>query len=300
MTQICTKLSDERMKLMMDMVKIGSKIASARKNAGFTQDELAERIGVTAQAVSKWENGRNLPDLENLLLIAELTAVPYTALLDMEEKTAQYEIRDRLFQEENMYTRVKTTALSGGMTQTYRALSFMREHHAGQYRDAGRYSDAKVMYINHPLMMACQALAFGVRDDALLAAILLHDVVEDTDVSLDQLPFDDEVKHIVDLVTFRQPEGMSKAEAKREYFTRIRSSGKACVVKIIDRCNNVSTMVGKFSRQRLDKQIKETEEYILPLIRELKNNYPEYSDLAFLVKYHIISVLEAVKVFSME
>lgn len=284
------------------MAKIGGRIMRARKKAGFTQEELAEKIGVTPQAVSKWENGHNLPDLENLLRIAELTNVPYSALLEDSSRGGmeQFVIRDRLFQEDNMYTRMKTTALTENLTQTYRALSYMRERHAGQFRKMGKHSTAQVQYINHPLMMACQALAFGVRDDALLAAILLHDVAEDTGVSAEELPFSEEVRQIVDLVTFRIPAGMTKAEAKDTYYAGIKANGKACVVKIIDRCNNVSTMAGKFKPEKIAEHVLETEKYILPLMRELKNNYPEYSDLAFLVKYHIISVLETVKVLSLD
>ena len=172
--------------------------------------------------------------------------------------------------------------------------------HAGQFRKMGKYSTEQVRYINHPLMMACQALAFGIRDDALLASILLHDVVEDTGVPLEELPFGPEVREIVGLVTFSVPAGMTKQQAKDAYYAKIRTNGKACVAKIIDRCNNVSTMVGKFRPEKIAEHVLETERYILPLTRELKNNYPEYSDLAFLVKYHIISVLEAVKVLSME
>ena len=42
----------------MDTVMIGRNIAEARKRAGLSQEKLAEKIGVTAQAVSKWENGQ--------------------------------------------------------------------------------------------------------------------------------------------------------------------------------------------------------------------------------------------------
>ena len=282
----------------MKTEQIGKAITEARKKCGMTQEQLAEKIGVTAQAVSKWENGRNLPDLENLMLIAELTNTPYPILL-AEDGTGCGElsvpIRSRLFNEDNMFTRVKTFALSEQLTETYKALPFMRTQHMGQFRKKAKYTHEMIPYINHPLLMACQAHALGIRDDALLAAILLHDVVEDTGVRLSELPFSEEVRQLVGLVTFSVPEGMSKTEAKDQYYAAISENGKACLIKIIDRCNNVSTMAGSFNREKLLSYIEETEHYILPLADTLKVRYPEYSDAAFLIKYQIISILETIK-----
>ena len=51
----------------MDMMKIGGYILHLRKAAGMTQKELAEQLGVSFQAVSKWENGDALPDTGLLL-----------------------------------------------------------------------------------------------------------------------------------------------------------------------------------------------------------------------------------------
>lgn len=47
----------------MDAAKVGTTIANRRRGLGMTQQELAELIHVTNKAVSKWENGRNFPDL---------------------------------------------------------------------------------------------------------------------------------------------------------------------------------------------------------------------------------------------
>lgn len=47
---------------MMDQIKIGKFIAEKRKEKGITQSELAEKLGITDRAVSKWETGRCLPD----------------------------------------------------------------------------------------------------------------------------------------------------------------------------------------------------------------------------------------------
>ena len=282
----------------MDMVRIGICIANARKRAGFTQEELAEKCGVSVQAVSKWENGHNLPDIENLMHIAEITNTTYSMLLGRDiggEEPGLLNIRNRLFRENNMFTRMRTVASGEGLEETYKALQFMRQQHAGQFRKRSKYSVEKVLYINHPLMMACQAHALGIRDDVLLAAILLHDVVEDTGITLEELPFSDEVREIVGLVSFFVPEGMTKKQATEQYYEGISGNAKACVVKLIDRCNNVSTMAGSFTRRKMIQYIKETEQYVLPLADILKNQYPEYSDLSFLVKYHILSVIETIK-----
>lgn len=281
----------------MDMRNIGMKISEARKKALLTQEQFADRIGVSVQAVSKWENGHNLPDIENLMLIAEITNCPYRFFLEPEsdDKEHGFAVRDRLFQEEGMFTRLRSIASSEGLNETYRALQYIRERHAGQFRKPGLYSKEKVPYINHPLLMACHAHALGIRDDALLASILLHDVAEDTGIAAEELPFSDEVRTIVGLLTFSVPEGKTKEEAKAEYYKKISENGKACVVKVIDRCNNVSTMAGSFSKEKLEEYIIETEKYIIPLTTVLKNAYPQYSDIAFLIKYQILGLIETIK-----
>ena len=282
----------------MNTDAIARAIKKARESCCLTQSMLAKQMGVSVQAVSKWENGKNLPDIENLFLIAELTNTPYQTLLSADLGKCEAEhisFRERLFHEDNMYTRMKAVSLAEDLPETFKALQYMRKQHMGQFRKQGKFSHELVQYINHPLLMACHAHALGVRDDTLLAAILLHDVVEDTDVTLAELPFSEEVRTIIGLVTFSVPNGMTKGEAKEAYYAQISQNAKACVVKIIDRCNNVSTMAGSFSREKIFEYIDETERYILPLTDILKNEYPAYCDLAFVVKYQIFSLIETTK-----
>ena len=47
---------------LMEQEKIGKFIAKCRKEQNFTQANLAEKLGITNQAVSKWENGKSMPD----------------------------------------------------------------------------------------------------------------------------------------------------------------------------------------------------------------------------------------------
>ena len=60
---------------------LGKRIVSHRKRLGLTQDQLAERLGVTAQAVSKWENDLSCPDITTLPKLAEIFGTSTDALL---------------------------------------------------------------------------------------------------------------------------------------------------------------------------------------------------------------------------
>ena len=54
---------------------IGESITKLRKKHGMTQEQLAQTIGVSAQSVSKWENGTNMPDIMLLPVIADIFGV---------------------------------------------------------------------------------------------------------------------------------------------------------------------------------------------------------------------------------
>lgn len=64
---------------------LGKRIVQNRKRLGLTQDQLAEKLGVTAQAVSKWENYQSCPDITILPRLAEIFGITTDALLGREE-----------------------------------------------------------------------------------------------------------------------------------------------------------------------------------------------------------------------
>ena len=70
----------------MNSEKIGKFIYDLRKKYNLTQKELADKLSVTAQAVSKWENGRGVPDIEILKKLSEEFNVSITELIEGEEK----------------------------------------------------------------------------------------------------------------------------------------------------------------------------------------------------------------------
>ena len=62
---------------------LGQQITSARKEKGMTQEMLAEQLGVTRQAVARWETGKALPGTANLFMLRQLLGIPLEAA-DME------------------------------------------------------------------------------------------------------------------------------------------------------------------------------------------------------------------------
>lgn len=69
---------------------IGEQIKAARKAKGVSQEELAVRLGVVRQTVSKWENGMSVPDADVLIKIAELLDVPVSQLLGSSRRAAAF------------------------------------------------------------------------------------------------------------------------------------------------------------------------------------------------------------------
>lgn len=67
---------------MLDMKKMGEQITSLRQRNKFTQEKLAEKLGISSQAVSKWENGNAVPGVALLLKMSELFHCPVDVILN--------------------------------------------------------------------------------------------------------------------------------------------------------------------------------------------------------------------------
>lgn len=73
----------------MNQEKIGKFIASCRKEQGFTQTVLAEKLGITDRAISKWETGRNLPDAAIMPELCDLLNIQLSELFHGERMTME-------------------------------------------------------------------------------------------------------------------------------------------------------------------------------------------------------------------
>ena len=73
----------------MNQEKIGKFILSIRKSNHLSQSKFAEILGVTSQAVSKWENGRGIPDIEILKKISEEFHVEISEIINGERNNSK-------------------------------------------------------------------------------------------------------------------------------------------------------------------------------------------------------------------
>lgn len=83
-------------------MELGKKIKQLRFKAGMTQEQLADRIGIGAQSVSKWENSVAMPDITTLPLIAEVFGVSIDDLFDLTNEQRLNRIENRLDAEDEL------------------------------------------------------------------------------------------------------------------------------------------------------------------------------------------------------
>ena len=83
-------------------MELGKKIKRLRFKAGLTQEQLAEKLGVGAQSVSKWENAVAMPDITTLPLLAEIFGVTIDDLFDLTTEQRLNRIENRLDAEEEL------------------------------------------------------------------------------------------------------------------------------------------------------------------------------------------------------
>ena len=146
-------------------MSIGTNIKRLREERKFTQEQVADALDVSFQAVSAWERNEYRPDIDKLIRLAELFDVSVSAIA--EEKRNTFKTKEAIYNWEHMKTYVKTTAKHFKMSNAYISADYAVEAHEGQKR---KKSDTP--YIYHPLIIACHALSMDIHDDEIIAASL--------------------------------------------------------------------------------------------------------------------------------
>ena len=113
-------------------MSIGTNIKSLREERKLTQEQVAESLGITFQAVSSWERDEYKPDTGKLIKLAELFDVSVSAIA--EEKRKTFKTKETIYNWEHMKTYVKTTARNFKLKDTLKAVDYAVEAHQGQNR----------------------------------------------------------------------------------------------------------------------------------------------------------------------
>lgn len=268
---------------------IGERIKAARKAKGLSQEQLGEKLGVSFQAVSTWEQGKFIPDSDHLPALSRVLGLSLDSLFAEEEK--QWELKPINFNPSHMFTFVKGRAQMLVMPQTLAVMDLLRYAHGGQERTSKYGFDTG--YMVHPLTMACHALAMGLKDDDIIAACIAHDMVEDSDLKPEDLPVNERVREVIRLVSYNTYDE-SRPDLDDVYFENIRKNPLACLIKCLDRCNNMAGMADSFSRRRMARYTALTDKYY-PEILEVVKKVPEWNDAWWLLRYQLTTMTETFK-----
>ncbi len=269
----------------------GERIAKARKAKKLSQEDLGERLGLSGQAVSTWERDEYLPDTKNLIALADALDVTLDSLL---REDNGWEMKPVNGYFGHMFTFVKGRAQVYRMPQTLKVLDLLRSVHGWQDRWS-KYGFSTT-YMVHPLTMACHALAMRLRDDDVIAAALAHDMVEDSRnpaLKPEDLPVNERVREAVRVMS-KNLYDRSKPDWEKTYFAEIRRNPLACLIKCLDRVNNLAGMADAFDRVGMVKYTAETDQYYPDLLEEVKK-VPEWNDAWWLLRYQMTSMLETFK-----
>ena len=266
-------------------MSIGNRIKLTRINNKLTQEQVADSLNISYQAVSSWERDLSVPDVYNLIDLAKLFDVSVSYLI---EEKPDFNTNKIFYDYNHMKTYIQTYDKNNKLSNTLKALPYAVKAHEGQC-----LKKSDIPYISHPLNMVCHLLAMNIDDDAIIAATLLHDVIEDCNKTIDDLPVDDEIKEIVLLLSHEKVNDSNRSKMLKEYYDNISKNPKASLIKLVDRCNNLTKMSWGLSRERMYRMIKETDIYILSLLDVIKNT--EYDNAKWLLSYQINTTLDIYK-----
>ena len=250
-------------------MSVGKQIRLFRKKAGLTQEQLAESLDVSFQAVSSWENEVYLPDVERLTKIAECLGIGVNRLLE-ETKLPEWTLRERLADEAHMHTMLKAMLKHGGWSNAYRALGFIDTCCTADLAPARR-----------AMHTACHALALEIANDEVLTLLLLAGLAKEKNIPEIETALPEEYRDDFRALTCDNAGSPLSPEAQ--------------LAQCIDCVFVLSTAAIDLSRPEAVTVVNKAEQMVLPLLKTLKNEKPEWNNAVYLLRYQILALIEAFK-----
>jgi len=139
--------------------------------------------------------------------------------------------------------------------------------HAGQIRDDGSE------YITHPIKVFLMLISVGIVNDIILASALLHDVIEETAITKKDLEelFGKDVADVVTLLSKKKP------ISSHRYYFQIGKDIRAILIKSADRMCNIADIVDIYTKERMERYVRETEKYILKMLEKSSLKKSKYN-----------------------
>lgn len=142
----------------------GERLREIRRARGFTQREFAERLSISFQSVSKWENGSNFPSVSMIPSIASILKVSCDHLIGYEDKTIQSKYYD-LYKSENYFWSTEPNAMSYRILQSFPPNRYPTVLELG----CGEGRDAVFLGMNQYAVTAIDKVSTGIEKGLSLA-----------------------------------------------------------------------------------------------------------------------------------
>ena len=241
---------------------------------------------LSANLKEEKEELKGIDENGQFLALYKLSVCQNTSINKLLKENTHAPVKEIIFPTEELINKISEITKKDHLPMSEVSLSIAIQAHEGRFRKG----NGKVPYIQHPLTMAFQALMMGIRDDEIITSCLLHDVPEDTETKTEDLPVSERVKEILTLLTYHPR--ADRMNAIREYYEGIRTDKKACLVKCLDRINNLAGSSYGMKEERVTSYIDESETFVIPLLDIIKD---EYENSSYLMRYELNFLINTYK-----
>lgn len=193
----------------------------------------------------------------------------------------------------------RLATLFGINSKAIKALDLVREE---MCVEKGFKRDNGTDYYNHCVDVANTLISFEIKDEDVICAALLHDIIEDVEgyrrVTIAKM-FNDNVARLVMLVTKKEDVDYKQPKAIRGYLNAILTDMNSAAIKTADRMHNMMTLDEKTFEARYRKAM-ETKTYYLPFFKQCRYMYPRYENLFYAARAEIEPLIFHIESFYTE
>lgn len=172
-----------------------------------------------------------------------------------------------------------------------RAMNYASDFHKGVRKDG----ETPEFFHQVSIALYIRTVAEQLDDtETTLIVSFLHDICEDYDVSFEEInsKFGEKAAMNVNLLT-KEHRGMRLTT--EQYYNSLTECPIASIVKGADRMNNIQTMVGPFSLEKQKDYIKETTDYVLPMLKQARLRFPHQEPVYQNIKHILVSQIELIE-----